>query len=112
MSYCHCDDCRRATAAPVTIFVGFAESSLTFADGARPVAHQATPSVSRLFCPDCGTPVAYQDRRLSNRLYFYIGVMRTPDRYMPTCHAFVAEKLAWLSIDDGLPRYDAFSQPR
>ncbi len=111
MSYCHCGDCRRATGAAVTVFVGFAEQGITFIS-TRPAAHRTRPDVERLFCRDCGTPVAYRDGRLEDRIYFYLGVMTTPDRYAPTCHAFVSEKLARVELDDTLPRFPCFSQAR
>ena len=111
VSYCHCADCRRATGAPVTVFAGFRRGDVEWA-GEAPAAYSAVPGVSRLFCRRCGTPIGYRDDRLPNEMYFYLGVLDEPSRLAPQLHAFTAERLEWLEIDDDLPRHAAFSRLR
>ena len=110
ISYCHCDDCRRATGAPVSAFVGFhaedvrlgGEALRTFENGA----------VTRSFCSTCGSPIAYLDQRLADRVYFMLGAMDMPAAYKPTLHAYVREQLPYVHMPDGLDRYPKTSVPR
>lgn len=111
VSYCHCADCRKATGAPVTVFVGFPERSIVY-EGERPECRASSRFVERLFCSACGMPMAYRDNRLEDELYLHVGVLDEPERFEPRLHAWVAEALPWLRIEDDLPRYEGFSRSR
>lgn len=110
VSYCHCGDCRRATGAPVAAFVGFATDRVAFA-GEKPATCVNGPA-TRSFCAVCGSPISYFDRRIGGAVYFYLGVMDEPENYRPTLHAYVSEKLPFLHMPDGLPRFDGSSVER
>jgi hypothetical protein len=68
--------------------------------------------VQRTFCSTCGAPIAYVDARLDDQIFFMLGAMDYPERYPPTVHGYVGEKLAFLRIDDGLPRFEKNTVPR
>lgn len=110
ISFCHCADCRRATGAPVAAFVGFmaAEASV---QGEELRRFENGP-VTRSFCGVCGSPIAYVDARIGDRIYFLLGVMDQPARYKPTLHAHVREQLPFVHMPDGLPRHVKTSVPR
>ena len=108
-SYCHCTDCRKATAAPVSVFVEIDPATLEIAG--EPAAYR-TPVVTRSFCGACGTPLAYADERLEGRLWIMLGALDRPERFHPEIHAFTAEALPWFHIDDALPRETGFTVPR
>jgi hypothetical protein len=110
VSYCHCGDCRRATGAPVTAFVGFMADEVTMRS--TPPSTFENGPVTRSFCGVCGSPIAYADAHIGDRIYFYLGVMDEPARYKPTLHAYVREQLPFLHMPDGLPRHDATSVSR
>lgn len=110
VSYCHCGDCRRASGAPVSAFVGFKSVDVAFS-GAEP-SRFSTGMVTRTFCGTCGSPLTYTDARLQDDLYFVIGAMDEPQSYTPTVHAYVSEKLPYLPTDDGLPHLARTSVPR
>jgi len=111
VSYCHCTDCRKATGAPVTVFVGFKSADVQF-KGEKPDRHRPTPTVDRLFCAICGTPIGYEDDQLPDEIYFYSSTLEDPSRYLPQLHAWVSERLDWLHIEDDLPHYERFSRQR
>lgn len=110
VSYCHCGDCRKASGAPVSAFVGFMADEAAI-EGAALRRYENGP-VTRSFCGVCGTPVAYLDRRLADRVYFMLGAMDAPENYKPTLHAYAREQLAFVHMPDGLPRYPHTSVPR
>jgi hypothetical protein len=64
--------------------------------------------MTRSFCSSCGTPLtAARDERPTE-----IGIttcsLDVPDRFPPSNHFFVEEKIAWLVLGDDLPRYKRF----
>jgi hypothetical protein len=110
VSYCHCGDCRRATGAPVSAFVGFPADKVAFKGKALKMFENGP--VTRSFCGTCGSPIAYVDERLEDHIYFMLGAMDAPQDFKPTLHAYVREQLPFLHMQDGLPRHAATSVPR
>jgi len=102
ISYCHCGDCRRATGAPVSAFVGF-DVDAVLVTGSTLKSFENGP-VSRRFCNVCGSPISYFDRRIGERIYFMLGAMDAPGHYKPTLHAYVREQLPFVHMPDNLPR--------
>lgn len=110
VSYCHCIDCRRASGTPVSAFVGFRADAVSLESEA--LRSFENGPVSRSFCGTCGSPIAYVDARLANRIYFMLGVMDRPEDYKPTLHAWTDQQLPFVHMDDGLPRMTGTSVPR
>jgi hypothetical protein len=110
VSYCHCNDCRKATGAPVAAFVGFMAEDVIM-NGDTLARHEMGP-VTRRSCGNCGSPIAYSDSRIGDRIYIYLGIMDQPANYHPTLHAHVNAQLPFVHMPDGLPRYDGTSVPR
>ena len=110
VGYCHCGDCRRATGAPVSAFVGFRaeDVSLTgetlriFENGAVTAA-SATSAARR-------SPISTSAWKGAS--IFMLGAMDRPADYRPTLHAYVREQLPFVHMPDGLPRYPKTSVPR
>lgn len=110
VSYCHCKDCRRASGAPVSAFVGFMVDDVAMvADGIKMFENGP---VARSFCGICGAPIAYYDSRISDRIYFMLGAMDAPENYRPTLHAHVRSQLPFVHMPDGMPRLIGSSVPR
>lgn len=103
VSYCHCGDCRRASGAPVSAFVGFLVDQVAFTGKALKMFENGP--VTRSFCGICGSPIAYVDERLEDDIYFTLGAMDMPADFTPTQHAYVSEQLPFLHMSDDLPRH-------
>jgi hypothetical protein len=110
VSYCHCVDCRRASGAPFSAFVGFETRHVVFTGKALKMFENGT--ATRSFCGVCGSPIAYVDERLEDHIYFVLGAMDRPEAFNPTVHAYVSQKLPWIVLCDGLPQHDRTSVPR
>ena len=109
--YCHCSDCRRSSGAPVSLFVGYRTEQVDNERGI-PKIYESSPGVSRSFCGDCGTPLSYQDERLPGEIYVPMRVFDLPEAFEPEMHDWVSQRIGWLDIRDGLPRYQRSSKPR
>ncbi|TCR70975.1 GFA family protein [Rhizobium sp. BK376] len=94
-TYCHCSDCRRASGAPLSAFVGFLTDNVRF-HGSRGASYGNHP-VQRSFCSACGAPIAYVDARLEEQIFFVLGAMDRPELYPPTVHGYVGEQLPFLT---------------
>jgi hypothetical protein len=107
--HCHCGDCRRHTAAPVSTFVMVERTKLRFVQG-EPAVFASSPGVRRSFCGRCGSPIAYESDRRPEIVDLFIGTLDDPAAVKPSRHVFVAEQMPWLEVLDDLPRFAGSSR--
>jgi hypothetical protein len=93
---CHCRDCRRATGAAFTTWVGYDTPDVTW-HGERSL-HNSSPTVMRGFCAICGTPLSYSGKQWAAETHLLIGTFDDADSLAPDCDAFAAEKLPWVCL--------------
>ena len=110
VGYCHCTDCRRATGAPISAFVGFRVEDVSVSG--ETMRSYENGAVIRRFCGVCGSPTAYVDQRLPDKVYIMLGAMHLPANFEPTLHAYVREQLPFVHMSDGLTRYQRSSTRR
>ncbi|WP_282607284.1 GFA family protein [Pelagibius sp. Alg239-R121] len=103
--HCHCESCRRNTSSAFSTFMGVPCKTSRFT-GAVPAVYESSPGVRRLFCANCGTPMAYESDRYPDEIHFYAASLENPGDFEPDFHVHFAERLPWADINDGLPRHD------
>ncbi len=102
MTVCHCPDCRRAAGAPMVAWFSVHPDELRFT-AAQPRRFQSSPGRTRSFCPDCGTPLTFQDR--ADAIDISTCTLDDPELLPPGDHSRAAGQLSWVRLADGLPRY-------
>jgi len=112
VALCHCEDCRRATGAPVGAFAAFAESDVDLrGTGASEIrTANVTPGATRLFCGVCGSPIAASYDYLPEQIYIPLGILDQAGDLAPEVHAHCDDRLPWLHIDDTAERFPASSR--
>lgn len=106
--HCHCESCRRSTGAAFASFFGLRDGTWHWT-GREPALFHSSPDVDRLFCPACGTPMAYRSTRFPRETHLHAGTLDDPQTYRPTAHVHSAEMQHWADINDHLPRHAASS---
>ncbi len=107
-SYCHCDDCKRATGGPYTVGVlvraadlrilsGQVKGYTTIADSGR--------KITRQFCPECGSPLFTRAEKCPDLVFLKAGSLDEPQRVKPTCQTWTKRAVPWACIDQGLPSF-------
>jgi len=109
IAHCHCESCRRHSASAVATFASFYVDQIDFSH-AQPAIHVTDDGVKRSFCGECGSPISYQSAQFENEIDMYLGIFNHPEDLRPQSHVFYREHIAWLNIDDGLPREEGFSK--
>ena len=104
--YCHCDSCRRATASPVTTFMGVQNGKWRWT-GKAPQTYVSSKGVIRSFCGTCGAQVSYQNEEMPDEIHFYAALLDDPENFLPEVHFHWEEHLPWLAIEDDLPKRSA-----
>ncbi|MEO0938148.1 MAG: GFA family protein [Pseudomonadota bacterium] len=100
-AYCHCSDCRRITGAPVAAFGAY--ETVEIAPSVESKSFVA--GVERWACPECGSALAATYDYLPDQTYVPLGILEDPPA--PQMHSHTDSAVAWLHIDDDLPRHSA-----
>jgi GNAT superfamily N-acetyltransferase len=103
VSHCHCTICRRTTGAPFVTWATFPFAAVAL-DGAPAELH-ATARGVRTFCAACGTALTIRMHADPEWVDVTVGSLDTPAEIVPESHIYIDDALAWLHIDDTLPRF-------
>jgi len=103
-SHCHCRDCRRAAGAPYVTYVGLLAPQVAWR-GQAPTRYLSSPGVTRSFCGRCDTPLTYEGERWPGELHILAATLDDPGLIAPQAHVYVGQKLPWVHLSDGLPRF-------
>ena len=104
VGHCHCESCRRNTSSPFTTYMGVPNGTFRFT-GIKPAVYHSSPGVRRLFCPDCGAPVAYDADKFPGEIHFYLSALEDASGIEPQFHVFAGEQVPWIALGDDLPKY-------
>ena len=105
IGYCHCTMCRKQSGAPFTSFSIFKASDVEFSN--EPTFYQSSDEAKRGFCPTCGGGFSWHGiARDRDVIAIQTGLFEKADDLIPTEHWFIGNALAWVNLDDGLPKYE------
>lgn len=104
MTNCHCLHCRRTSGAPFLTWFEVKVSDFRIVAGA-PAACATRPGVTRLFCPQCGTQLTFQDADEPGSLDVTACSLDEVDGILPEDHVWSERMVPWLKLADGLPRF-------
>ena len=102
-AHCHCRSCQRGTGAAFTTWVGLKAENFEVVSGAMAIC-ETSPGVERGFCGRCGTSLTYVAKeRWPGQVSVLAPTLDEPAIAAPTAHVYVAHRLPWIILADGLP---------
>lgn len=102
-SLCHCQDCRRASAAPMVAWVSVRRENFTILSGElKRITHAGR---FRSFAPCCGTPILVQDAEDSENLDVTTCSLDEPGPYPPKASIWAEDRLPWMTGVASLPEF-------
>jgi len=107
LCFCHCASCRRATGASPVAWATFAARSFSVTRGTLAL-HESSPSVQRGFCAKCGTSLSYAHAARAGELDITVASLDAPAALRPACHIWVADRIDWAPLEDGLPQFQGW----
>ena len=101
MGYCHCESCRRWSAAPVNAFTLWQPDAVRITQGAENIGtYNKTPNSDRKWCKTCGGHI-FTEHPGMGLTDVYAAVM-SDFPYQPEVHVNYQETV--LHMKDGLPK--------
>ncbi len=91
---CHCEDCRRASGAPVVAWTFFPAESLRWTGEAPKTFSFA--GRQRSFCPHCGSPLSFFDPRFPTQIEVTTNSLLLPQAHTPTQEDWLPDRLPWM----------------
>ncbi len=92
-SYCHCEDCRKASGAPAVAWTFFTPGTLEWLRGEPKVLNYADRE--RSFCGDCGTPLKFYDPSLPEFFEINSCTFDDPSQHQPTDECWTEDRIHW-----------------
>ena len=103
-SICHCRSCRLASGAPSVAWAVFHPGDFRFLCG-HPVPFNSSPTVTRMFCGRCGTPLTYQSSQRPEAIDVTTATFDTPDVFPPAKEIWIEHKVAWEPLNEAIPQF-------
>jgi hypothetical protein len=111
--HCQCRDCQRASGAGHGSFMAFPEAAVRMTG--KPRFHDAKAdsggTVSRGFCPECGSPVIGKTSGFPGMMIVTAGSLDDPARFKPQFVVYTSSGHAWDHMDAKLPAFAKLPPP-
>ena len=104
LCYCHCESCRRAAGSPLVAWGTFDRGSFRVTRGTLAEFRSSKPVV-RGFCASCGSCLTYRHETRADEIDVTLATLDDVGQLAPRMHVWVADKLPWVRIEDGLPQF-------
>ena len=108
VAHCHCLDCQRLSGAGHATGAMFPEAGIRLEGpvATYAFASEAGNEVTRLFCPNCGSPLFGRNTGMPGFMTVTLGTLDEPD-LTPQVTVFARSRRAWDAMDESLPTFQA-----
>lgn len=105
---CHCQDCRRATGAPMVTWALFPENAVKIS-GAEPRVYASSDNGRRHFCAQCGSSLFYTNEQVFPGMIDIVSAtLDDPDAIPLGIHVQTAEQIGWMETAHTLPKFERY----
>jgi hypothetical protein len=105
-NYCHCEDCRRVSGSAFGVSVPVEAAGFAIVKGeprGYTSAGESGRSVTRFFCPDCGSPLFTVPPLHPETRFLKAGSLDDPSAVRPARQSWTRSRVSWAAIDPDLP---------
>jgi hypothetical protein len=109
--FCHCRDCQRQSGSAYNAAMRVPAAGFRVTRGAPKFYVKTADSgntVSRAFCPECGSPLFLQVSARPDLVGIRVGTLDDPSIFRPEADIFVNSAQPWDHMDPALPKYATY----
>ncbi len=105
---CHCDDCRRSGGGVYASFAFVDATDLKMAGRTHSFQSLSDTgnTVTRYFCPECGSQIYHQNSKAPSRLGVRVGLIESADWFRPQANVYASRRLPSTPIDPEIKAFD------
>lgn len=108
VALCHCTDCRKSAGAPAVHWTCIPAASFELLQGELR-EYRSSQLATRMFCPTCGTGIAYRNEtNLPGLIDVQGATLDDPDALPPQIHVQTADRLAFMEKAHELPAFERY----
>jgi hypothetical protein len=96
--------CQKTCGAAFVTWAEFEPEKFGYVAGS-PKSFSSREVVIRQFCGDCGSPLTYKYSDLADTINVIVASFDDPNVAEPEDHVWCDRMIAWVKIDDDLPRF-------
>jgi len=107
MINCHCRDCQLSSGAPFAsgIVVMTADVEISGTPKTYSVGASSGGLASRIFCPDCGTPLFTGGESHPEFMSIRFPSLDDPSEFRPMLDIWTCSVQPWVCLDDAIPHF-------
>lgn len=91
------------------VFASVPHDDFVITDGSTKIDRFDSSSFGhRLFCGECGTPLAMRVNHQPETVDFSVATLDDPGAVPPGFHIFYSSRVPWFETGDDLPRHEKF----
>ncbi|MBV1860152.1 MAG: GFA family protein [Nannocystaceae bacterium] len=108
MAHCHCRDCQRLTGTAHSTGAMFAVSDVTLTGRTAEFELEggSGATVTRTFCPTCGSPIFGKNTGMRGFITLSLGTFDDLESLVPQVAVFARSKPSWDAMDPAVESYD------
>jgi len=105
---CHCDDCRHAGGGVYGSFVFVSGEALQITGEMRSYDYQSDKgsTMTKYFCPSCGSHVIGSNSRQPDRRSVWVGVIDDASWFKPEAYFYASKELPHTPVDPQAESFD------
>jgi hypothetical protein len=106
-----CRECQRASGTAFAAILRVPAAAFTVTKGAPKfytVTGNSGNTISRGFCPECGSPLFSRLSGMADIVGVRVGSLDDPSRYHPVMDIFVASAQPWDHMNPELPKFPGY----
>jgi hypothetical protein len=105
---CHCDDCRRSSGGAFASFAFVTEDDLSITGEVASYQHESDKGseMTKMFCPNCGTPLFTKNSASAGRLGVRVGSIDDASWFEPQASVYTSRKIPSTPVYPGAKIFD------
>ena len=108
MANCHCDDCRKSSAAGHMSLIGLPKDAVEFSRSISEykMTAESGATVSHNFCPSCGSQIFSTTSNGPNNLELVAATLDDSTLFSPQAVVYALKATPWDRPHEGVPHFD------
>ncbi len=107
-AHCHCEDCQRITGAGHSTGAMFAEEQfeMTGKVASYVLESAAGNKVTRVFCPNCGSPILGKNTGMVGFVTVSLGLFEDSSKFSPAVAIFSRNRKPWDTVHESVTSFE------